>query len=49
MLRKVMKKLKNTLFEHSLPHFYHLAKLEHCPMHQSKVRVEKCDDFMKLT
>ena len=40
MLKKVRKKRKNTLFENSLPHFYYLAKLEHCPMHQSTVRVE---------
>ena len=37
---EVRKKQKCTLFEHSLPHFYHSAKREHCPIHQSKVRVE---------
>ena len=38
--KKYGKSEKTTLFRHSLPHFYHLAKHEHCAMHQSKVRVE---------
>ena len=36
--RKEKKHLEHGL--PSIPYFYHLAKLEHCPKYQSKVRLE---------